>query len=325
MAKSPISAFVDAHFHHFNAAALRDAAHAYKTHIADGGRMLVTLGGAMSTAEIGRSMAEMIRQGKIHAVCCTGANLEEDVFNLIAHEDYERVPAFRYATPEDDAALYARDLSRITDTCLPNKVVWGRLQEPILEAWKEADRTCMPRFPHEFLFDLLQNGHLSSLYSADPRHSWMLAAMEHEIPLFVPAWEDSSLGNLYAAACLRGDIARPGTVRSGTEAMLALADWYQTQSADSRMGFFQVGGGVSGDFPICVVPMLNEDVKRARVPKWAYFCQVGDSTMSYGSYSGAPPTEKISWGKLEADTPSFVIESDATIVVPLLFAYVLGW
>ena len=106
--------------------------------------------------------------------------------------------------------------------------------------------------------------------------------------------------------------------------MKALAEWYTaTTKANHSIGFFQVGGGIAGDFPICVVPMLHQDLRRTSVPLWGYFCQISDSTTSYGSYSGALPNEKITWGKLGADTPRFVIESDATIVAPLMFAYVM--
>ncbi len=60
------------------------------------------------------------------------------------------------------------------------------------------------------------------------------------------------------------------------------------------------------------------------VPLWGYFSQISDSTTSYGSYSGAVPNEKITWGKLAGSTPKFIVESDATIVAPLIFAWVLG-
>ena len=114
-------------------------------------------------------------------------------------------------------------------------------------------------------------------------------------------------------------------MKSGIEYMMFLSDWYQENSRNSGVGFFQVGGGIAGDFPICVVPMIYQDLEIKSIPMWSYFCQVSDSTTSYGSYSGAVPNEKITWGKLLPETPKFVIESDATIVVPLVFAYVLGW
>jgi deoxyhypusine synthase len=106
--------------------------------------------------------------------------------------------------------------------------------------------------------------------------------------------------------------------------MIDLADWYQDVSEESSIGFFQIGGGIAGDFPICVVPMLEQDLQIEEIPRWGYFCQISDSTTSYGSYSGAVPNEKITWGKLSADTPKYIIESDASIVAPLIFAFVLG-
>ena len=100
----------------------------------------------------------------------------------------------------------------------------------------------------------------------------------------------------------------------------------RVKNSDGKgVGFFQIGGGIAGDFPICVVPMLYQDMEMENIPFWSYFCQISDSTTSYGSYSGAVPNEKITWGKLDIHTPKFIVESDATIVAPLMFAYILGW
>ncbi len=325
MSKSPIRSFIDHHYRHFNAAALKDAAVAYEQHLDSGGRMLVTLAGAMSTAELGLSLAEMIRQDKVHAISCTGANLEEDLFNLVAHEFYERVPNYRDLTPQDESALLARHLNRVTDTCIPEEEAMRRIERVIAQHWHKAEEEGRTQFPHEFLYSALLSGELESSYQIDPANSWMIAAAKKNLPIFVPGWEDSTLGNMYAAACLRGDIKNVHTVRSGIETMMYLAKWYEAVAPSSSVGFFQIGGGIAGDFPICVVPMLDQDLGRTDIPLWGYFCQISDSTTSYGSYSGAVPNEKITWGKLGEDTPKFIIESDATIVAPLLFSYVLGW
>ena len=108
-----IKAFIKQHYRHFNAAALVDAAEAYCTFIDKGGQMLLAMAGAMSSAEMGLSLAEMIRQGKIHAISCTGANLEEDVYNLVAHDHYVRIPNWRDLTPEDEHELLSRHLNRV--------------------------------------------------------------------------------------------------------------------------------------------------------------------------------------------------------------------
>jgi deoxyhypusine synthase len=286
--------------------------------------MLVTLAGAMSTAELGLSLAEMIRRGKVHAICCTGANLEEDVFNLVAHEHYVRIPHYRHLSPNEEEQLLDRHLNRVTDTCIPEFEAIRRIEGAVLDEWERADKGNQQFFPHEFMYKILRSGVLRQHYQIDPKDSWLLAAAEKNLPMFVPGWEDSTLGNIFAAHCMAGDVKNVHTVRTGIEYMMILAEWYQKKSKQASIGFFQIGGGIAGDFPICVVPMLQQDLQLADTPRWGYFCQISDSTTSYGSYSGAVPNEKITWGKLSASTPKFIIESDATIVAPLIFAHVLG-
>ena len=322
---SSITSFIKHHYRHFNAAALIDAADAYNELLASGGKMFVTIGGAMSTAELGLSLAEMIRQDKIHGIACTGANLEEDVFNLVAHDFYERVPHYRDLTPADEGKLLARHMNRVTDTCIPEMEAMRRIENEVLAEWVKADQAGERWFPHQFMYKILLSGGLEKSYQIDPKNSWLLAAAEKNLPMFVPGWEDATLGNMYAGHCITGDVKKVHTVRTGIEYMMELAEWYTNTTAKTPLGFFQIGGGIAGDFPICVVPMLHQDLQREHVPLWAYFCQISDSTTSYGSYSGAVPNEKITWGKLGEKTPKFIIESDASIVAPLVFAYVLGW
>lgn len=319
-----ISDFIHHHYRHFNAAALIDAADAYKRHLDDGGVMFMTLAGAMSTAELGLSLAEMIRREKVHAICCTGANLEEDIFNLVAHDHYVRVPKYRELSAADEEDLLARHLNRVTDTCIPEEEAIRRIEHVVLDLWLDADKNGTSFFPHEFMYQMIRSGRLEEHHQIDPADSWLVAACERDLPIIVPGWEDSTLGNIFASHCITGEIANVHTVRSGIEYMIMLADWYERTVADASIGFFQIGGGIAGDFPICVVPMLEQDLRKEDIPRWGYFCQISDSTTSYGSYSGAVPNEKITWGKLSADTPKFIIESDATIVAPLIFASVLG-
>lgn len=324
-ASGQVSTFIRHNFRHFNAAALVDAADGYVRHLESGGSMMLTVAGAMSTGEIGLSLAEMIRLGKVQAITCTGANLEEDVFNLVAHDHYERVPHYRDLTPADEQALLARHMNRVTDTCIPEMEAMRRLETAVLEEWQGADSRGERYFPHEFMYRVLKSGKLKQHYQIDPANSWMVAAAERNLPMIVPGWEDSTLGNMFAGHCISGDIKNVHTVRTGIEYMTTLADWYTNVAPNSSVGFFQIGGGIAGDFPICVVPMLHQDLQRPEVPLWGYFCQISDSTTSYGSYSGAVPNEKITWGKLGMNTPKYIIESDASIVAPLVFALVLGW
>jgi deoxyhypusine synthase len=317
--------FIRHHFRHFNAAVVVEAAEAYRKFLDQGNLMLVAMAGAMSTAELGISLAEMIRQGKVHAISCTGANLEEDIYNLVAHDFYVRVPHWRSLTAQDEVELWKRHLNRVTDTCIPEEEAIRRIEQAILEEWQAADAAGQSYFPHEFFYRILRSGKLDAYFQIDPKDSWVYAAMEKNLPIFVPGWEDSTTGNIYAAHCLAGDIRNVHTVKGGIQYMMALASWYREQTHGGRqIGFFQIGGGIAGDFAICAVPMMRQDLAWKEIPLWGYFCQISDSTTSYGSYSGAVPNEKITWEKLGPETPRFMIESDATIVAPLIFAYVLG-
>jgi len=324
MSRGPISEFMLKHYKHFNAATLVDAAMAYEDQLANGHKMMITLAGAMSTAELGKSLAEMIRQDKVHIITCTGANLEEDVFNLVAHNHYKRIPNYRDLSLQDEQDLLDQHFNRVTDTCIPEAEAMRAIEEHLYKIWKDADTKNESYLPHEYFFKILLSGELREKYQIDPADSWLLAAAEKNIPIVVPGWEDSTCGNFFASYCITKDM-KSSTMKSGIEYMMMLSQWYQDNAASKGVGFFQIGGGIAGDFPICVVPMLHQDLELEEVPMWSYFCQISDSTTSYGSYSGAVPNEKITWGKLNVDTPKFVIESDATIVAPLVFGFLLGW
>lgn len=319
-----IGAFMEKHFLHYNAGTVVDAAQAYVDVMDDGGKMMVSLAGAMSTAELGISLAEMIRQDKIHAVSCTGANLEESLFDLIAHSKYLNIPSWRGLTSKDEEVLLNAGFPRVTDVCIPEHEAMEVVSGVILKLWQKAAKENKSYFPHEYLYQILRDKTLVKKYEIDPKNCWLLAASEKNIPIYVPGWEDSTLGNMFAACCIKKECDK-SVMKGGIEYMMSLVDWYKSNSKGSGIGFFQIGGGIAGDFSICVVPLLAIDLKQDKeTPSWAYFCQISESNASYGGYSGALPNEKITWRKLTENTPRFVIESDATIVAPLIFAYVLG-
>ena len=317
-----ISPFMKKHYKHFNAATCIDAAKGWANLIQKKGKMFLTLAGAMSTAEIGISLAELIRNEKVHAISCTGANIEEDIFNLIANSHYKRIPDYRYLTKQQEQELYDNGMNRVTDTCIPEEEAFRKIEKHLLNLWKTAEAENKRYFPYEYIYQLFENNLLDKEYEIDPKNSWVLAAYEKKLPIFVPGWEDSTTANIFVANIILKNLSHHSTVKSGSEQMQHLIEWYINTSNTSPIGFFQIGGGIAGDFPICCVPLIRQDLKQ-QCPLWSYFCQISDSTTSFGSYSGAIPNEKITWGKISAETPSFIIESDATIVAPLIFQYVL--
>ena len=317
-----VKKFILKNYKHFNAAVIADAAEGWVRHLQSGGKMFLAMAGAMSTAEIGISLGQMIRKGKIHGISCTAANLEEDIFNLIAHKSYKRIPHYRQLSPEDELDLRNNRLNRVTDTCIPEEEAIEKLEQKLYPLCKKAEEEKKSYFPYEYIYRLIRDDELKEYYQIDPKDSWVVAACEKNIPIFTPGWEDSTLGNEIVADVRLGRLKGFGIVKSGLEQMSHLVDWYLENTKSSSIGFFQIGGGIAGDFAICAVPLIRQDLKKD-CKLWGYFCQISDSTTSYGSYSGAVPNEKITWEKLGIDTPRFIIESDATIVAPLIFEYIL--
>lgn len=314
---------MELHYRHFNARETLDAARCYKQFIEErDGKMLVAMAGAMSTAELGISLAEMIRRDKVHAVSCTAANLEEDLFNLFAHKEYQVISNWRALSAEDEIKLLKEGFNRVTDTCIPESVMM-HMQERLTKLWCEQADQEEPLFPYEYFYRLLDDPELQGLFQIPKEHSWVLAAKEKGIPIFSPGIEDSTLGSMFTARVMDGTVKSHRALRSGTEQLAKLATWYKELSANHPIGFFQIGGGIAGDFAICVVPLWIQDLEED-IPLWSYFAQISDAVTSYGGYSGAVPNEKITWKKLSLQTPKFMIQSDATIVAPLIFAYVLG-
>ncbi|MBU4342994.1 MAG: deoxyhypusine synthase family protein [Candidatus Omnitrophica bacterium] len=317
-----IKDFIKKNFRHFNAKAVVEAAQAWVDFAKKGNKMFLTLAGALSTGEIGISLAEMIRKDKIHAISCTAANLEEDIFNLVAHSHYKRIPNYRDLSPEQELELKNQHLNRVTDTCIPEEEAIRRIAQKLHPLMNEAIKQGNRFFPYEYFYQVIRSGELKEFYEIDPGDSWVAAACEKNLPIFTPGWEDSTLANGVVAEYKAGNFKNLDFIKSGLEEMSFLIDWYLENTKDRSVGFFQIGGGIAGDFPICVVPLIRQDMG-IDCKLWGYFCQISDCTTSYGSYSGAVPNEKITWEKLGIDTPKFIIESDASIVAPLIFQYVL--
>jgi deoxyhypusine synthase len=311
--------FINSNFKHFNSRILKDASNEWVNHLQNNGKMFLAMGGAMSTAEIGISLAKAIRNNKIHAISTTGANLEEDIFNLFANETYQQIDDWEHLTVDKEIQIE----NRVLDVCIPESVM-RHVEEMILPLWLQAEENNRSYFPHEYFFQLLDTTPFKNL---NVSNSWLAAAKEKNIPIYIPGWEDSTMGNILVSKVLRKKIKSFDIIKSGLDYMHHLVDWYSDTSQNHKMGFFQIGGGISGDFPICCVPLINQDLYDFEdykiVDFWKYFCQISDGHKSYGSYSQAGPSEKITWGKLGVDSEMFSINSDATIVFPLIIEYIL--
>lgn len=314
----PTAKFIRRNYYHYSSQTLKNATMACKHLLNNGGRLFLSVAGASSTARLGIPIAKMIRRGFVCGMSVTGANLEEDVFNLIGNEEYLQIPDYKDLTPEDDEKLAKKKINRVTDSAIPATAM-KEVEDIIIEDWKNSKE---PKFPHEYLTNILLSRKLEPYYQVDPDESWLLAAAEADIPIVTPGWEDSTLGNVFTALVRKMEV-QPSVVKMGIEAMNYLADWYLKDK--KQKGFFQLGGGIAGDFPICVVPFLRQDCQMGdKVKHWDLFCQLTNAIVDEGGYSGAAPNEKITWDKISKKTPRFSIHGDFTINAPLIFDSLLG-
>lgn len=328
--KDAVSAFAERTLNHCNGGSTLDAALWLKKHVKNGGKLVVTLAGALSSFQVGIMLAELIRQNKVHLVSATGANHEESYYRYVAHSHYAYIPRYTELTPEQEAELRDAGLRRITDTFLPEDESVRIMEPHLLKMWKEAERKGQSFFPHEYFRRLFTERLIKPDAEANPNDCWALAAAEKNIPIVVPGFEDSTMGNIFASYTYAGTHKPKGiptiessVMKSGLDYFHLMYEWYLRESKKSPIAFLQLGGGIAADFPICVVPSIKHDLHIEKVRDWAGFIEIGSSPMSYGSYSGAGGKEKITWDKLSTKSYYQIIQSDVTVAFPWIAAVLL--
>lgn len=329
--KNPVSAFARETLKHCNAGAALQSALWLKEHLAKGGKLVVTLAGALSSFQVGVTLAELIRKGKVHLVSATGANHEESYYRYVAHSHYAYIPRYTELTPLQEAELRDTGLRRITDTFLPEDESVRIMEPHLLKFWRKAQKKGDRYFPHEYFQRLFSEKLIKADKGANPNDCWTKAAWEKNVPIVIPGFEDSTMGNIFASYTYSGKYRQdkfapldPHIMKTGLEYFTFLYDWYMETAKNHPIAFLQLGGGISADFPICVVPSLKHDLRlHKKVRDWAGFIEIGSSPMSYGSYSGAGGKEKITWDKLSPASYYQIIQSDATVVFPWMAAILL--
>ncbi len=331
-AKKPVTAFAVRTLKHLNGGAALDSAFWLKQHLKNGGKLVITLSGALSSFQIGVMLAELIRKDKVHLISATGANHEESYYRYMAHSHYAYIPRYTELTPEQEAELRDNKLRRITDTFLPEEEAVLMMEPHMVRMWKEAQSSGKRYFPHEYFRMMFAKKLIKPDPQANAEDCWALAAYKKNIPIVIPGFEDSTLGNYFASMTYHGKykskdklIIDQNVMKTGMEYFNFMYDWYLDTSKNHPIAFLQLGGGIAADFPICVVPSLKSDslYMHDKVRDWAGFIEIGSSPMSYGSYSGAGGKEKITWEKLATDSYYNVIQSDVTVVFPWMAAILL--
>ncbi len=327
---SAVSIFAESTLNHCNGGATLEAALWLKNHLKKGGKLVVTIAGALSSFQVGIMLAELIRKNKVHLISATGANHEESYYRYVAHSHYAYIPRYTELTPEQEAELRDAGLRRITDTFLPEDESVRIMEPHLLRMWQEAEKKGQSFFPHEYFRRLFSEKLIQPDPEANPNDCWAYAAYQKKIPIVIPGFEDSTMGNIFASYTYDGAHKKRGVptikrsvMKSGLDYFHLMYDWYLAESKRHPIAFLQLGGGIAADFPICVVPSIKHDLHLTKVRDWAGFVEIGSSPMSYGSYSGAGGKEKITWDKLSTQSYFQIIQSDVTVAFPWIAAVLL--
>lgn len=340
--RTPVSNMLVATKRHCNGGRTVDAGLWLRDHCDKGGKIFLTMAGAGSSFQSGVWIGKLIRAGKIGGISVTGANLEESLYRLFANSHYAHIPEYESLTRKEEKELDRAGLRRITDTFLPEEES-VRVILPMLEKlWREAMTKGESRLWHEYFFELFERKMIRFDPTANPDDCWLYQAWLHGVPVFVPGFEDSTMGNIFTHACYDGNhpfLRRyklrkpidPSVVQPNICYMHELAEWYMSSTKKQGLAFFQLGGGIAADFPICVVPHIKKDflfekssvVQDRLVPPWAGYIEIHSSPMSFGSYSGAGGKEKITWSKLAENAFIIQICGDYTEHAPDIAALIL--
>lgn len=339
--RTPITNWLVDRKRHCNGGRTVDAGLWLRDHCNKGGKIFFSMSGAGSSFQQGIDLSEMIRAGKIAGISVTGANLEESFYRLFANEHYAYIKNYEQLTPQQEKELDRAGLRRITDTFLPEEESVRKLLKPLEKLWREAEAEGKSYFWEEYFFQLLDR----NLIVWDPllaNDCWLYQAWKHNIPVFVPGIEDSTMGNIFAYFCYSGKdeflskykqkkSINSKIIKHSFDYMHRLAEWYMENTKEKSLAFLQYGGGIAADFSICVVPHLKKDyldgltdeVQNKLIRAWAGFIEIHSSPMSFGSYSGAGYKEKITWSKFEVDAYGVQIFGDYTEHGPDICAIVL--
>ena len=301
-----------------------------RDHLKGGGKLVVTVAGALSSFQVGIMLAELIRKNKVHLVSATGANHEESYYRYVAHSHYAYIPDYTELTRKQEAELRDAGLRRITDTFLPEDESVRIMEPHLLKMWKDAEKKGQRFYPHEYFRRLFSERLIKPDPKANPNDCWVHAAYQKNIPIVIPGFEDSTMGNIFASYTYDGPHKKKGTptidyrvMKNGVDYFHLMYDWYLKESKDHPIAFLQLGGGIAADFPICVVPSIKHDLHLHKARDWAGFIEIGSSPMSFGSYSGAGGKEKITWDKLSTESYFQIIQSDVTVAFPWIAAVLL--
>jgi deoxyhypusine synthase len=293
----------------YNARRLFEAAKIMKEMIDAGSTICLTLAGAMTPIGMGNAIKTLIENGFIDWIVTTGANVYHDL-----HFAYD-LPVRQGHFQVDDDVLFSKQIVRIYDVYIKEI---GTLQAQDLIIQRELKKI-EKSYSESYSTADMSYGLGKATYenSINPEKSFLASAYKNDVPVFIPAISDSSIG-LNMLPLLFEDVTRfPNVMMDIAESTAIL--WKSKVS-----GGIELGGGVPKNFFQQTGPALYQILK-LKDGGHDYVIQITDARPDTGGLSGATIQEGKSWGKIKTSHKNNVIVyGDSSICFPIIGAYVLS-
>lgn len=275
----------------------------------------LTMSGAMTIAKMGLVVCDLIDLGLVDFISSTGALVAHGTIEGIGLKHYEYDPKY------SDQQLRRARLNRVTDTLEPEENF-----TQLMELVRETLDGMNPNVPISSVSFLRQIGkRLHRKYRS--QRGVLLSAYRAGVPVMIPAFIDSELGNDVLAYNLEQARRRIKTFKFNPELdSLALI---RASQKKKRIGIFSVGGGVPRNNVQNVAPLIEVINERLGRKQWeerqfTYGARICPDPAFYGHLSGCTYSENASWGKMNLSQGSFEEAlTDATVGFPIAARFVM--
>jgi deoxyhypusine synthase len=268
--------------------------------------IILCLAGSLISAGLKKVFVDLVENRMVDCIVSTGANIvDQDFFEGLGFKHY--IAPERLKAGLDDDQLRDLHIDRIYDTLIDEE------QLRICDETTQRIADDLPPRPYssrEFIREM-------GAYLAEhgkTRESIVLAAYEHDVPIFCPAFSDCSAGfGLVAHQHHRGD--EPKVSIDSAKDFYELT---QLKIKNPTTGIFMIGGGVPKNFTQDIV--VAAEILGYDAPMHKYAVQVTVADVRDGALSSSTLKEASSWGKVDTAWEQMVY-SEATLAVPLIAGY----
>jgi deoxyhypusine synthase len=296
----------------YNARRLAEAAEIMIKMVESNATICLTIAGAMTPIGFGKIISAMIENGFIDWIVTTGANAYHDL-----HFAYD-LPVRQGHFDVDDDVLYSKQIVRIYDVYIKeNGTLQSQdtiIQKNIQGVYQKKNKDMEIGSTADLSYSI---GMAASEKSKYPEKSFMVSAFKSDVPVYIPALSDSSIGLNMLPLMMLNEKVSINVIQDIAESAAIL--WKSNKS-----GGIELGGGVPKNFFQQTGPALYQILK-IKEGGHDFIVQLTDARPDTGGLSGATLQEGKSWGKIKTShRGNVVVYGDSSVYFPILCAHMLS-